>query len=163
MKFHWGTGILIFLILFLLAAGFFIAFAMRQDISLVHEDYYERGVEHSDQIKVQERSVPYAEALYTKQDESSLYVGVDQELATNMNSALLLIYRPSNQDLDIDLQYALLQGVRVRELWQLDLLEYLIVMMQENLGCNYLTKVFMQLNLLTILLLSHLDEIKFLN
>ncbi|RLD67389.1 MAG: hypothetical protein DRI98_12675, partial [Bacteroidetes bacterium] len=94
MKFHWGTGILIFLIMFLLAAGFFIAFAMRQDISLVHEDYYERGVKHSDQIKVQERSAPYTEALYTKQDESSLYVGVDQELATNMNSALLLIYRP---------------------------------------------------------------------
>lgn len=105
MKFHWGTGILIFLILFLLAAGFFIAFAMRQEISLVHDDYYERGVAHSAQIKVEERSAPYADALYTKQDEAWLQVGVEQSLITQMDSAQLLVYRPSDKHLDINLPF----------------------------------------------------------
>ncbi len=137
MKFHWGTGILIFLIMFLLAAGFFIAFAMRQDISLVHEDYYERGVKHSDQIKVQERSAPYTEALYTKQDESSLYVGVDQELATNMNSALLLIYRPSNQDLDIDLPFEASRGELIIPKDRLESGRYILKLTWSFEGLNY--------------------------
>jgi len=102
MKFHWGTGILIFLILFLLAAGFFIAFAMRQDISLVHEDYYERGVDHSSQIKIEERSAALATAVYTKQDQDYLKIGVDSSLNTRMDSATLLLFRPSNQSLDIN-------------------------------------------------------------
>ncbi len=55
MKFTWGTGIFIFLILFLLAAAFFIGFAMRQDVNLVHEDYYERGVEYTEHMRTNSR------------------------------------------------------------------------------------------------------------
>jgi hypothetical protein len=109
-KFHWGTGILIFLILFLLAAAFFISFAMRQEITLVHDDYYERGVEHSDQIKVSERSAAYSEALYTHQDESYLSVGVDSALAMEMDSARLLLFRPSNKSLDLNSEFDASRG-----------------------------------------------------
>jgi len=105
IKFHWGTGILIFLILFLLACGFFIGFAMRQEITLVHDDYYERGVDHSDQIKVAERSASYSKALYTRQDETHLTVGVDSALAMEMESATLLLFRPSNQSLDLNSEF----------------------------------------------------------
>lgn len=110
VKFHWGTGILIFLILFLLACGFFIGFAMRQDITLVHEDYYERGVDHSDQIKVAERSSAWYGSLYTHQDESGLCVGVDSALATEMDSAHLLLFRPSNMSLDLDSEFDASRG-----------------------------------------------------
>ncbi len=96
--------------MFLLAAGFFIAFAMRQDITLVHEDYYERGVKHSDQIKVTERSVPFSEALYTRQDESYLCVGVDSALAMEMDSAHLLLFRPSNKSLDLNSDFDASRG-----------------------------------------------------
>ena len=137
MKFHWGTGILIFLILFLLAAGFFIAFAMRQDVSLVHEDYYERGVAHSDQMKVMERSAPYAEALYTKQDESALYVGVDRLLATKMDSASLLLYRPSNQDLDIDLPYEATRGELIIPMERLEAGRYILKLKWSFEGLKY--------------------------
>ena len=66
MKFHWGTGILIFLILFLLACGLFIAFAMRQEVSLVHEDYYEKGVDHSQQMMVEARSAQFKNDIGTR-------------------------------------------------------------------------------------------------
>ena len=52
MKFNWGTGILVFLILFLSASAVFIFFAMRQDVNLVHEDYYEQGVDYSAQMDI---------------------------------------------------------------------------------------------------------------
>ena len=67
MKFNWGTGILLFLILFLIAAGIFIAFAMRQSVDLVHEDYYERGVDHTSQMEVEKRSAPYQQAIHAIQ------------------------------------------------------------------------------------------------
>ena len=63
MKFNWGTGILIFLILFLMAAAVFIGFAMRQDVNLVHEDYYEKGVDYERQMNAEARSVVYRDSV----------------------------------------------------------------------------------------------------
>ncbi|MDX2430519.1 MAG: FixH family protein [Bacteroides sp.] len=140
MKFHWGTGILIFLILFLLAAGFFIAFAMRQEVSLVHENYYERGVDHSDQIKVQERSAPYADALYTRQDESSLYVGVQEELAAGMDSSFLLLYRPSDQNLDLDFPFDPTRGELVIPMEELKAGRYILKLSWSSGGLKYETE-----------------------
>lgn len=140
MKFHWGTGILIFLIMFLLAAGFFIAFAMRQDVSLVHEDYYERGVDHSDQIKVQERSAPFADALYTRQDESSLFVGVKEEQAAFMDSAFLVIYRPSDQNLDLDYPFDPSRGELVIPMEELKAGRYILKLNWSSGGLKYETE-----------------------
>lgn len=140
MKFHWGTGILIFLIMFLLAAGFFIAFAMRQDVSLVHEDYYERGVDHSDQIKVQERSAPFADALYTRQDESSLFVGVKEEQAAFMDSAFLVLYRPSDQNLDLDYPFDPSRGELVIPMKELKAGRYILKLNWSSGGLKYETE-----------------------
>lgn len=101
MKFHWGTGILIFLILFLIAAGFFIGFAVKQDVSLVHQDYYERGVDHSAQMEVEARSVPYSEFIRTGVADGNFLVEVEPSLASEMDSATIQLYRPSDSDLDL--------------------------------------------------------------
>jgi hypothetical protein len=103
MKFNWGTGILIFLILFLLAAAAFIIFAMRQDVNLVHKDYYEKGVDYTDQMNVITRSQPFSEKIKVQQDENGLLIAMDSALATTIDSGKVLLYRPSgsNQDLEI--------------------------------------------------------------
>lgn len=140
MKFNWGTGILIFLILFLLAGGFFIAFAMRQEVSLVHENYYERGVDHSDQIKVQERSAPYKDALYTRQDESSLYVGVQEDMAAAMDSAFLVLYRPSDKHLDLDFPFEPTRGELVIPMEELKTGRYILKLHWSSGGLKYATE-----------------------
>ncbi len=101
MKFNWGTGILIFLILFLLACGLFIGFAMRQDISLVHEDYYEKGADHSQQMLVEARSAQYKNAIETQMKEGVLLIDIEASLATKMDSARFHLYRPSDSKYDI--------------------------------------------------------------
>ncbi len=103
MKFNWGTGILIFLILFLLAAAAFIVFAMRQDVNLVHKDYYEKGVDYTDQMNVITRSQPFSEKINVQQNENGLLIAMDSALATTVDSGRVLLYRPSgsNQDLEI--------------------------------------------------------------
>jgi hypothetical protein len=106
MKFNWGTGILIFLIVFLLAAAAFIIFAMRQDVNLVHKDYYEKGVDYTEQMNVISRSEPYREKIKVKQDESGLLISLDSMLASTIDSGKVLLYRPSgsNQDLEFVLE-----------------------------------------------------------
>lgn len=101
MKFHWGTGILIFLILFLMAAGLFIAFAMRQDVSLVHEDYYEKGVDHSQQMLVEARSAQHRGQIGTRIQDDQLLIDIEDKLLTRMDSARFHLYRPSDSHYDI--------------------------------------------------------------
>lgn len=101
MKFNWGTGILIFLILFLLACGVFISFAMRQDVSLVHEDYYEKGADHSQQMLVDARSAQYKNAIETQMKEGALLIDFETSLAAKMDSARFHLFRPSDGKYDI--------------------------------------------------------------
>ncbi|MEN8157284.1 MAG: FixH family protein [Bacteroidota bacterium] len=103
MKFNWGTGILLFIILFLLSAGVFIGFAMRQDVNLVHKDYYKKGVDHSEQMRVAKRSAEFEHAVRTRLTEEFLLVEVAQSLAVAIDSGEMLLYRPSSSRLDIRL------------------------------------------------------------
>jgi len=105
MKFNWGTGILIFLILFLIACGIFIAFAMRQKVELVHEDYYERGVDHSSQMEVEKRSAPYQDAVMAVQLDGTLQISMSDSLAVTCDSARIQLYRPSDNQLDMNMPY----------------------------------------------------------
>ena len=105
MKFHWGTGITIFLILFLAACAVFIVFAMRQEVSLVHEDYYERGVDHTGQMEKEVRSEPYRNSIFTRSEPENLVIYVDSALASAMDSASVLLFRPSNPSLDLQFSF----------------------------------------------------------
>ena len=102
MKFHWGTGITIFIILFLAAAAVFITFAMRQEVSLVHEDYYERGVEHSSQMEVENRSEAFESSVLAEVEKDHLLIQVEREPAQTMDSARFKLYRPSDARLDLE-------------------------------------------------------------
>lgn len=101
MKFNWGTGILIFLILFLLACAAFIIFAMRQDVNLVHKDYYEKGVDHTDKMNVDARSNQFGEKIQIEYNNEYLLVSFDQSLASKIDSGEVLMYRPSSSKQDV--------------------------------------------------------------
>jgi hypothetical protein len=101
MKFNWGTGILIFLILFLMAAAAFIIFAMRQDVNLVHKDYYEKGVDYTDQMNVNSRSSQFSDKIQIESVNEYLLVSFEESLAANIDSGKVLLYRPSDSKQDV--------------------------------------------------------------
>ena len=103
MKINWGTGILIFLILFLLAATAFMIFAFNQDVNLVHKNYYEKGVDYSEQMKVEARSTAYKNAFDIINQDNLLIVNIDESLSSKIDSGRVLLYRPSNSKRDISL------------------------------------------------------------
>ena len=111
MKFNWGTGILIFLILFLLAAAFFIGFAMRQDVNLVHEDYYEKGVAYGTQMNAEARSAIYRDSIKSHFEEQFLVVTFQGLQEMRVDSATVLLYRPSSSSMDLQMSFDFSQGI----------------------------------------------------
>ena len=103
MKFNWGTGILIFLIIFLIACAGFIIFAMRQDVNLVYKDYYEKGVNYTDQMDVNARSKPYYNSVQTQLYTDFLSIDFDASLAAKIDSGSVILFRPSSSKLDVSL------------------------------------------------------------
>ena len=104
MKFNWGTGILLVLVLFLAASATFIIFALNQDVNLVHKDYYEKGVDYSEQMKVISRSEPFAGKIETHIAETGLQIRLDSLLTTEIDSGKIVLYRPSGKDFDLEFQ-----------------------------------------------------------
>lgn len=137
MKFNWGTGILIFLIAFLLACAFFIAFAMRQNVSLVHEDYYERGVDHSTQMELEERSAPYRDAVKAIQSDGSLQISLIDSIAVLSDSARIHLYRPSDQKLDLRYPYEPSRGALVIPREKLTEGRYILTLRWYSGGLSY--------------------------
>lgn len=106
MKFTWGTGIFLFLVIFLAGSAAFIIFAMRQNVNLVHKDYYERGVDYSEQMHVNERSKPYLQSL-TMQNEADFFsVLIEAALSEKLDSGSMYMYRPSDSGRDITIPVA---------------------------------------------------------
>jgi len=102
MKFNWGTGIVVFLAVFLLAAAAFIVFAFRQDVNLVHEEYYEKGVDYSAQMEVEKRSKEFRESVIQSEDSDFLVLEIEESLFSRIDSGNVLLYRPSNSEKDIE-------------------------------------------------------------
>ena len=103
MKFTWGTGIFLFLVLFLAAAAAFIVFATRQRVNLVYKDYYEKGVDYSEQMQVNERSKSYLNSLTLLSDNDFFQVSIESSLAAKIDSGKMYMYRPSDSEQDITL------------------------------------------------------------
>lgn len=100
MKFTWGTGILAFLILFLLAMGALVLFTARQGINLVHKDYYEKGVDHMEQIEIDQRSASFENYIHTSADDTYFLIRLDEELSSQIDSGGILLFRPSDSNYD---------------------------------------------------------------
>ena len=104
MKFNWGTGILIFLILFLLASAAFIVFAFMQDVNLVHKDYYEKGVDYTQQMNMNARSLAFENNLKVIIENDFLEIDIEESLAAKIDSGSVLLFRPSNSKNDVIMQ-----------------------------------------------------------
>ncbi|QIA09709.1 FixH family protein [Draconibacterium halophilum] len=102
MKFNWGTGIFLFLALFLAGSAVFIVFAVRQPVNLVHKNYYEKGVDHTDQMNVDARSKPFTRSFEVAMNNEAFVINIANELATKIDSGNMQLYRPSDYTKDIN-------------------------------------------------------------
>lgn len=104
MKFNWGTGIFIFLILFVAGGIGFVIFTLQFDVNLVHKDYYEKGVDYSEQMRIDVRSATFNNAIQINSDNKFLVMNIEESLSAKIDSGHVLLFRPSDSKRDINIQ-----------------------------------------------------------
>jgi hypothetical protein len=106
MKFTWGTGIFIFIVLFMGACIYFLVWSGRQEWSLVEKDYYPKELRHEEQL-VKERNVNALSApVHMSLTATSLDLRYPPEFRGQKPAGSILIYRPSDERLDITIPVA---------------------------------------------------------
>jgi nitrogen fixation protein FixH len=111
MKLNWGTGIVIFLSLFMAALISFVVFAWRQDVNLVYKNYYEKGVDYSARMEVDKRSAAFSEQISFEMLSDSVKILFSENLASAIESGNVMFFRPSDHHKDISLPIVLRDSI----------------------------------------------------
>ncbi len=99
IKWNWGTGILLAILAMMAFVIFLVFKTFDYKINKVSEDYYERGLNHTEQMKRVENAMAYADefdVIYTdncKVKFPSYFVGKDVK-------GQILFFRPSDFEQD---------------------------------------------------------------
>ena len=105
MKFNWGTGIFIFIILFLIVTMAGIIFSLRQNNDLVEKDYYDKGADYSHQIEINKRSAIYQDSISFTDRENYIVVKASPELCKSTASINVYFFRPSDKEKDYTIAF----------------------------------------------------------
>ena len=97
---NWGTGILIFIVIFFIAIFSFLYFSFQQQIDLVEEDYYPREIAYQKQIDKINKLEKLGEKISIQKEEGMLILSFP-EAHKNKIEGKIIIYRPSDAGMDI--------------------------------------------------------------
>ena len=105
MKFNWGTGLAIWLIIFVIAIMTFVTFAFNQDVNLVNKEYYQKGV-HYDDIRIEREKGKSQEEHFTiKQEGGNVILNFDKDYFSTIENAKVQFYRPSDRREDLHIPF----------------------------------------------------------
>jgi len=138
IKFNWGTGIFVFLMLFLGIFAYFIWFSFQQPLNLVDTNYYPKGLEYERQISKFKNSAKLEKDISISQDSINVFIEFPTLDAKKINGNILFYYPPDSRKdykLQIELDTAnrsivsknkLIRGQKYNVLvdWKADSLEY---------------------------------------
>ena len=102
-KFNWGTGILITIIVFMVITIGTVIFLMNQDVDLVASDYYDKGIQHQDQIDRLNRTNSMDEAVQINPENGFVRLVFPKSFTQKKFSGTIQFYRPSNSKKDFSL------------------------------------------------------------
>lgn len=100
IKFNWGTGILITIIVMISWLGFLISKSFEYKLNMDADDYYERGLDHSAQMSRIKRSIPYKEEFTVELKDEYISIQYPSFFAGKKASGELWFYRPSDFEMD---------------------------------------------------------------
>lgn len=106
LKWNWGTGIVVFIIFFLLMNVVVIIFAFGQKVELVTPNYYEKELKYQEEIDARQKTLQLTENVEVKYQSNLLLVQLPKNFSGKELDGIILLYRPddSSKDLKIDLK-----------------------------------------------------------
>jgi len=99
-KFNWGTGIFIFIALFLLANAVVIYFSFQQKNDLVAEEYYPQGLEYQKQIDRFVKTNALTDKIVINEDKDGLVILYPADLKGKDLKGKVVFFRPSDENAD---------------------------------------------------------------
>lgn len=100
MKFTWGTGILIFLIIFVLFIATFVVFAFQQDVNLVHKEYYQKGVDFDQERDRKNRGASQTHQVQIEQGDGKVKIQFNETYFSQLKDVKVYFYRASDRHED---------------------------------------------------------------
>ena len=101
MKWNWGTGIFIFIVLFIAACVVFIYYAVHQKWTMVEEDYSPKELRHEEKLVKMRNANALSEPLRVTLDSAGLVIRFPADFRGKTLSGNIDIYRPSDETLDV--------------------------------------------------------------
>ncbi len=92
MKFNWGTGIFIFIILFILTMISVVIFSFNQQVNLVTPEYYPKGVQYEDHITKVKNAALLKEKVYYKHIDNKIILSFPEEFTGKTVSGTVQFY-----------------------------------------------------------------------
>ena len=99
-KFNWGTGIFIFITLFLLVNAFVIYKSFQQRNDLVEEEYYPQGLEYQKQIDRFAKANALSAKIEISEEAGELVITYPNELNSKNIKGQVIFFRPSDENAD---------------------------------------------------------------
>ncbi len=100
IKFNWGTGIFITILVMVSWIGFLMSKAFEYKLNMDSDDYYERGLDHSAQMNRIQRSIPYKDQFIIESTNEFLIINYPSFFNDKQLSGELWFYRPSDSEWD---------------------------------------------------------------
>ncbi len=138
-KSKWGWGLSAFLIGFVLFILALVISASFQDVQMVEDNYYQKGLDYQEQIDRMERADKLEKKVSASYNSTSGNIEVVFPIMENKElSGVIKMFRPSNAGLDFDVPILIdssgvqeikadrmLRGYwQIKILWKVDSLEY---------------------------------------
>lgn len=99
-KSHWGTGIVLVLVVFLVVMLSIVGYLMTQDVNLVTEKYYEKEIAYQGRIRALERTRALGNDVGIATAPGAIIVRYPATLASSTIDGRVLLYRPSGRSSD---------------------------------------------------------------
>ena len=120
MKWNWGTGIFLVIVIFLVACAVFFIYSNRMTISFVEDDYYPKELRHEEKLVKMRRVAALNHPFMATINNDDLVIQYPLDLKDSVLDGTLLIYRPSDETLDlvfpVDPDTALIQRISRQKL-----------------------------------------------
>lgn len=107
MKFTWGTGIFIFIAIYIISMVSFAIFFNQEDADLVSEDYYPREEQYQNDIDKLNNTNFLKNSLEISQNEQFVSILFPTDFKNKSTSGEVYMYRPSDKEMDITNQFIL--------------------------------------------------------
>ncbi|HNY01239.1 MAG TPA: FixH family protein [Bacteroidales bacterium] len=101
MKWNWGTGIFLFIVLFVAACIAFLIYSRSQMWSLVEDDYYPKELRHEEKLVKIRNANALIGTLAVRLAAGNLEVEFPSDFRGQHLSGQVWCYRPSDERMDI--------------------------------------------------------------